>query len=409
MTNNYNIQAIRDEFPILNTTRDNKPLVYLDNGATSQKPNRVIDRITEYSRYENSTVRRGIYHLSSHSTELYEQARLTVQQFVNARESREIVFTKGCTEAINLVAHSWGGDNLEPGDEIIITQMEHHANIVPWQLIAQKTGATVKYIPINQDGTLQLDQLDTLITEKTKLIAVIHVSNVLGTINPVKEIISKAHQHNIKVLIDACQSAPHIALDVQDLDCDFLVFSGHKLYAPTGIGVLYCKENILSNMSPYQAGGDMIDTVTLEGTTFADIPERFEAGTPPIAQAIGLAEAIHYINSIGLNNIAEHENILLQHALTVLSEIDGLNIIGNAPNRASLISFIIEGVHPYDLATLIDETDNIAIRTGRHCAEPLMNYFNVSGTARISMGMYNNLDEINIFVNSVKKALKILL
>lgn len=403
-----NLLQLKSDFPIF---INNPELIYLDSGATTQKPHQVIDAMQSYMTHTNGTVKRGIYKLSHQSTELYEQARQSVQQFINAKSTKEIVLTNGCTDAINLVASSWGSDNLSINDEILLTELEHHANIVPWQLIAECQNANIKALPINiQSGELRIDLLPEYLTEKTKLIAITHVSNALGIINPVKQIIKTIRQYNpdIKILLDGCQAAPHLKIDVQDLDCDFYAFSSHKIYGSTGIGVLYAKEQILETMPPYRGGGDMIDTVSFSKTTYADIPERFEAGTPPIIESIGLHHAIQYINNIGHHAIEQHENNLLQYALNKLSDISEVQVLGDSLNKASLVSFIVKDIHHYDIATLLDETNNIAIRTGHHCCQPLMNVYNISGTNRISMGIYNDMNDIDVFIRSLKEVINIL-
>jgi cysteine desulfurase/selenocysteine lyase len=399
----FDVEKIRGDFPILGTHIDGKPLVYLDNGATTQKPLQVIDFIAEYYRHENSTVKRGVYGLSERSTELFEQARKTVAQFINAKSSQEIIFTKGCTEAINLVAKTFSSRFLKEGDEIILTAMEHHANIVPWQLASQEHKFKIKVLPINQNGELILEELPNLINEKTKLISVMHISNVLGTINPIKQICEIAKKYNIAVLVDGAQAAPHTPIDVQDLGCDFYAFSGHKLYGPTGVGVIYGRYEMLESLPPYQGGGDMIDLVSFERTTFAKPPTRFEAGTPPIAQVLGLAEAVKYLQNIGITNIQNYEEELLTYATKRLSEIEGLKIIGNAEHKASLISFTIDGIHPHDMGTLLDQFSNIAIRVGHHCAQPLMAFYGLPSTARASFAFYNTFREIDILVDSLRQ------
>ncbi len=406
-TTAYPIEAIRAEFPILATQVYGKPLVYLDNGATTHKPQCVIDCISQFYSKEYGTVRRGVYALSEGATEAFQNTREAVATFLNAPSSDEIIFTRGSTEAINLVAHSFGHTYLNPGDEILISAMEHHANIVPWQQIAKLKGATIKVIPMDSNGVLDMSAYASLLSPKTKLVAVNHVSNALGTINPVAEMIKQAHAVGAAVLVDGAQSTPHITVDVQALDADFYCFSGHKVYAPTGVGVLFGKRTLLEAMVPYQTGGDMIDQVSFDGTTFTDIPHKFEAGTPAIAQVVGLGEALRYLTRIGLPAIAQHEADLLAYATERMQTIDGLRIIGTAPHKASLISFVVDGAHPLDIGTLLDH-EGVAIRTGHHCAQPVMRHFDVSATARVSFGMYNTRSEIDAFVQALQKVLTLL-
>lgn len=402
----FNIEEVRKDFPILKRLVNGKPLVYLDNAATTQKPQVVIDAITRYYTYDNANIHRGLYFLSELATEQYENARLKVKEFINAISASEIIFVRGTTEAINLVASTLCRTKyFNEGDEIIISNMEHHSNIVPWQLIRDRKNINLKIIPINDNGELLLDEFEKLITEKTKLVSVVHISNTLGTINPVKEIIRIAHLHNIPVLIDGAQAMSHLKIDVQELDADFYVFSGHKVFGPTGIGVLYGKTEYLEMMPPYQGGGDMIRTVTFEKTTFEDIPRKFEAGTPNIAGGIGLGAAIDYLNQFNRNELIAYENSLLEYATQRLSEIEGLKIIGTAKEKASVVSFIIEGIHPYDIGTIID-TDGIAIRTGHHCTQPIMRRFNIPATARASFSFYNTKEEIDKLAESLVKVKK---
>lgn len=393
------INKIRSDFPIF----ADKALVYLDSAATTQKPRQVIDAVSDYYSNYYANVHRGIYELSIKATEAYHSARQKVANFINASDWRSIVFTGGTTESINLVAYSWARKNLQKNDEILITEMEHHSNIVPWQLISKDTGAKLKYIPIKTDGTLDLNNIDKLITNKTKLVSVIHQSNVFGTINPIKKIINYAKKVNAITLVDAAQSIPHSHVDVQDLDCDFLAFSGHKMLGPTGIGVLYGKTELLESMPPFMGGGDMINTVTMTESTWNDIPYKFEAGTPNIAQAIGLGAAIDYLNSIGMEEIYEYEQSLLKIALDKLKSIDGLEIYGhqNSENGA-VISFNLEGVHPHDLAQFLDQ-DSIAVRAGHHCAQPIMDKLGVSSTIRASFYLYNTEKEIDLLCESLRK------
>ena len=409
MTNfKLNIEKIRADFPILSREVNGKPLVYFDNGASSQKPKQVIDVISHYYEYENSNIHRGIHTLSQEATNAYEEARKTVQSFINAEHDHEVIFTAGTTESINLVTSSFGKKFIQKGDEIIISTMEHHSNIVPWQMVCEEKGAILKVVPINDKGELLMKEFENLLSEKTKLVAVTHVSNTLGTINPVKEIIKKSHQKGALVLIDGAQAVPHTKVDVRDLDCDFYVFSGHKMFAPTGVGILYGKEAILNDIPPYQGGGDMIKTVTFEKTTYNCLPHKLEAGTPNIAGGIGLAAAINYMNTIGIDKIEAYEHELLNYATEQIKQIDGVRIIGEAENKASVLSFLVEGTHPSDIGMIIDKL-GIAIRTGHHCTEPLMNRFEIPGTARASFAFYNTKEEIDIFITALKRAVKMLL
>ncbi|MGB9851983.1 MAG: SufS family cysteine desulfurase [Candidatus Kapaibacteriota bacterium] len=398
----FNVELIRKDFPILKRTIRDKPLIYFDNAATTQKPKQVIDAIVNYYTNLNSNIHRGVHYLSQAATTEYECARRIVQSFINARFEEEIVYTRGATEAINLVASSYGENFLKEGDEVLITHMEHHSNIVPWQIVCSKTGAKLKVVPINDKGELILEDYDKLLNERTKIVSVVHISNSLGTINPVEHIIEKAHKVGALVLVDGSQSIQHIPIDVQKMDCDFFVFSGHKIYAPTGIGVLYAKKHLLEAMPPYQGGGDMILSVTFEKTIYNIVPHKFEAGTPNIEGAIGLGSAIRYVQNIGLDVIYAYESMLLNYATEKILEIPEVKIIGNASNKASLISFVVENVHPHDIGTLLDR-DGIAIRTGHHCTEPVMRRYGVPATSRASFAFYNTLEEIDIFVNSLKK------
>ncbi len=397
--NKFDINKIRSDFPIFK----DQSLVYLDSSATTQKPKQVIDAVSDFYSNYNANVHRGIYELSMKATETFESARQKVATYINAKDWRSIVFTGGTTESINLVAYSWARKNLRKGDEILITEMEHHSNIVPWQLVAVETGIVLKYIPINTDGTLSLSNIDKLITNKTKLVSVIHQSNVFGTINPIKEIINHAKKVGALTFIDAAQSIPHSSIDVHDLDCDFLAFSGHKMLGPTGIGVLYGKTKLLDSMTPFMGGGDMINSVTMAESTWNDIPYKFEAGTPNIAQAIGLGAAIDYINEIGLTYIHDYVKYLLNIALEKLRTIDGLTIYGHQVGESSsVISFNLEGVHPHDLAQFLDQ-DGIAVRAGHHCAQPIMDKLGVSSTIRASFYLYNTEREIDLLCDSLKK------
>ncbi len=401
------VDKIRKDFPILQTELYGKPLVYLDNAATTQKPELVIEAMNDYYRNYNSNVHRGVHTLSQRATDAFEVVRTKVQKFINAKEECEVIFTRGTTESINLVASSFGKKYIKEGDSILISAMEHHSNIVPWQLMAEERGATIKVIPINTKGELILSDLHNLLDETVKLVAVTYISNTLGTINPVEEIILQAHQRNIPVLLDAAQAAPHLKIDVQELDADFLAFSGHKMFGPTGIGILYGKEKYLNEMPPYHGGGEMIKTVTLQKSTYNVLPFKFEAGTPSIAEVIGLGAAIDYINNIGKDNIIETENILIKYALDELSNIEELRFIGEAENRAGSISFMIGKHHPFDVGELLDK-QSIAVRTGNHCTEPIMSFFSVPGTVRASFTFYNTIEEIDKLVIGLKKSIQML-
>lgn len=396
------IQKIRNDFPILKEHVNAKPLVYFDNGATSQKPQVVIDCISNYYEKYNANIHRGVHTLSQLATDAYEQSRNIIQKHINAKHNHEIIFTAGTTFGINLVANGFAS-LLQPNDEVIVSHLEHHSNIVPWQMLCEKTGANLVVIPMNEDGELVMSDFENLLSSKTKIVAVNHISNALGTINPIKFIIEKAHQVGAAVLIDGAQATPHLKPDVQQLDCDFYVFSGHKVCGPTGVGVLYGKEEWLHKLPPYQGGGEMIAEVTFAKTTYADLPHKFEAGTPNIAGGIGLGIALDYLNGIGFENIASYEQELLEYATQKLLEIEGLRIYGTSPHKASVISFNIEGIHPYDIGTIIDKL-GIAVRTGHHCAQPIMQFYNIPGTVRASFAFYNTKEEIDIFVEAVKKA-----
>jgi len=400
------VRTIRSDFPILRRSVRGKPLVYLDNAATTQKPQSVIDRIVRYYSEENSNVHRGVHYLSEIATVAYESVRTTVKRFLNARDEKEIVFTRGTTEAINLVASSWGLTNLREGDEVLITAIEHHSNIVPWQLLCERTGAVLRVAPVSDSGELLLDEFETLLTPRTKIVSFGHASNALGTINPVKRMTSMAHAAGAVVLIDGAQGVPHLNVDVQDIDCDFYAFSGHKVYGPTGIGVLYGKQSLLEKMPPYQGGGDMILSVSFEKTTYNALPYKFEAGTPNIEGVVGLGTALDYVASIGIDNIAAHEQELLHYATNRLLQINGLRIIGTAREKASVISFTLEGVHPHDIGTILDQ-EGIAIRTGHHCAQPLMMRFNVPATGRASFGVYNTKEEADALVAGLRKVVEV--
>jgi cysteine desulfurase/selenocysteine lyase len=395
------VGALRADFPILETTVRGKPLVYLDNAATSQKPRAVIETLRRYYESENANVHRGVYYLSERATAAYEAAREKARAFLNAREAREIVFVRGTTEAINLVASSWGRGSLQAGDEVLISAMEHHSNIVPWQLLCEERGARLRVIPMDRRGTLLLDAYEGLLGERTKIVAVSHVSNSLGTVNPVKEITRLARARGIPVLVDGAQGAPHLRLDVQDLGCDFYTVSGHKMFGPTGIGVLYGRSGLLEGMPPYQGGGDMIKSVTFAKTTFAEPPARFEAGTPHIAGAIGLGAAIDYLSGLDRDLLAAHEEDLVAYATTRLAEIPGVQIIGTAARKVGVVSFVLEGIHAHDIGTIVDQ-EGVAIRTGHHCTQPVMDFFGVAATARASVAFYNTRADIDALVAAVQ-------
>ena len=396
------IQKIRANFPILNQKVNGKPLVYFDNGATSQKPQVVIDAIVDYYSRYNANIHRGVHTLSQHATDAYEQARLKIQQHFNAKHNYEIIFTSGTTESINLVANGFAS-LLKKDDEIIVSALEHHSNIVPWQMLCEKTGAIIRVIPMNENGELVMSEYDKLLSKKTKIVTVNHISNALGTINPIKYMIDKAHEVGAAVLIDGAQAVPHLKPDVQALDCDFYVFSGHKICGPTGIGILYGKEKWLRKLPPYQGGGEMIATVSFEKTTYADLPHKFEAGTPNIEGGIVLGTAIDYLNEIGFDNIAKYENELLEYATEKLLQIGGLKIYGTAKEKTSVISFNIDDIHPYDVGTIIDKL-GIAVRTGHHCAQPIMDFYKIPGTIRASFAFYNTKEEIDLMIEALKKA-----
>ncbi|OQA97631.1 MAG: Cysteine desulfurase [Bacteroidetes bacterium ADurb.Bin217] len=404
----YNINSIRNDFPILHQKIHNHDLVYFDNAATTQKPQQVIDAIVHSYTKTNSNIHRGIHTLSQLSTNMYEKARKQVQQFIHAPKSEEIIFTKGVTESINLIAHSFGEAFIKAGDEIIISAMEHHSNMVPWHMLCERKQATLRFIPFNSDGVLDIEAFKNSISEKTKLVSIVHISNSLGTVNPISEIIEIAHSHGIPVCIDGAQSIQHTPIDVQALDCDFFVFSGHKMYAPTGIGVLWGKESWLEKMPPYQGGGDMIETVTLEKITYNTLPFKFEAGTSNYVGAHALGVAIDYIQHIGIQHIETHEHSLMEYATSKLQNIEGLSIIGNAPKKAGAISFKVQGAHPADIGQILDKK-GIAIRTGTHCTEPVMQFFNIPGTARMSFGMYNTISEIDYCCDVLNKVTRMFL
>lgn len=402
----WDVDKVRKDFPVLSQTVNGKPLVYLDNGASSQVPQSVIDRTSKYLSEEHSNIHRGVHYLSQHATTAYEAAREKVKRFINAKEAKECIFVRGTTEGVNLVAHSYGRKFIGEGDEILVSQMEHHSNIIPWQMIAEEMGAKVVMIPMNDRGELVIDEYENLLNERTKMVAVTHVSNSLGTVNPVKEMIATAHKFGVPVCVDAAQSVPHFPVDVQDLDADFFIFSGHKMFGPTGSGVMYGKREWLDQMPPYQTGGGMIRTVSFEGTTFAPIPDKFEAGTPAIAAGIGLGAAIDYINAIDFAAAAAYEHELLEYATERLGDIPEVKIIGTAAEKASVLSFTIEGIHPHDIGTILDQ-QGIAVRAGHHCAQPVMEFFDVPATARASFAFYNTREEVDKLADAVQKVIEV--
>ena len=402
----WNVERIRADFPVLHQTVNGKPLIYLDNAASSQVPQVVIDRGSVYLEQEHSNIHRGVHYLSQKATTAYEGAREKVKRFINAREARECIFVRGATEGINLVMYGYGRKFIGAGDEIIISAMEHHANIVPWQMLCEEKGARLRVIPMNDAGELLLDEYDALLNERTKLVGVVHVSNALGTINPIKQMIAQAHKYGVPVLVDGAQATPHMPVDMQDLDCDFYVFSGHKMYAPTGSGVVYGKAELLEKMNPFQGGGDMIKTVTFEKTTYADLPNRLEAGTPAIASQIGLGAAIDYLSTIGREQAAAHEAELLRYATERISAIEGVRIIGTAKQKASVLSFVIDDIHPHDIGTILDQ-EGIAVRAGHHCAQPVMQRFKVPATARASFAFYNTKEEIDVLARTIERVIEI--
>jgi cysteine desulfurase/selenocysteine lyase len=402
----FPIEKIRADFPILKEQIRNKPLVYLDNAATCQKPESVIDSMSYFYRHEYANVHRGVHTLSVKSTERFESAREKVKNFINAGSTKEIIFVKGTTEAINLIAQTFAKTNIQAGDEILITAMEHHSNIVPWQMLCEQTGAILKVAPINKQGELIYDEFEKLISVKTKLVSVVHMSNALGTVNPVKKIVEAAHAQNIPVLLDGAQAVPHMSVDVQELDCDFYAFSGHKLYAPSGIGVLYGKQQLLEAMPPYQGGGDMIRKVTFEETEYNTLPYKFEAGTPSIADVVGLGAAIDYLTEIGMDNVAAYEAELLAYATEQAKKIEGLRIIGEAQDKGAILSFILDKIHPHDIGTMLDSL-GIAVRAGHHCAMPVMDFFEVPATARASFAMYNTKQEIDVLMEGIKSLIEV--
>ncbi len=400
------VKKVRADFPVLHQTVNGKPLVYLDNASTSQKPQVVIDSLVQYYSADNSNVHRGVHTLSQRATDHYEEARTKVRNFLNAESDHEIIYVRGTTEGINLVAHSFGRQNIGEGDEIIVSAMEHHSNIVPWQILCQEKGAYLKVIPINDQGELLMDEYEKLLSPRTKLVSIVHQSNALGTINPAKEIIDMAHSRGVPVLLDGAQSVQHVPIDVRGLGCDFFAFSGHKLYGPTGIGVLYGKAEMLDSMAPYQGGGEMIKSVTFEKTIYNDLPHKFEAGTPDIAGAIGLGAAIDYVSNLGMGNIQAYERELLEYGTECLSSIEGLSIIGTAKEKGAVLSFVMEGIHPHDIGTILD-MEGIAVRTGHHCAQPVMDRFGIPATARASLGLYNTKEEIDALVKGIDRAIEV--
>ncbi len=400
-------RRLREQFPILSREVYGKKLVYLDNAATAQKPRAVIEKISSFYTSGNANIHRGVHYLSQEATEAYEKARTEAQHFINAAETREIIFTRGVTEGINLVAQTFGRMEVGRDDEIIISGMEHHSNIVPWQILAEQVGARIRVLPMDAQGELVLEELSGLINKRTKLVSVVHVSNALGTVNDIREIIETAHHHGVPVLIDAAQSAPHIRIDVQDMDPDFLVLSGHKVYAPTGIGILYGKEGLLSKMPPYQGGGEMISSVTFEKTTFNRIPFKYEAGTPNIAGAVGLGTALEFVQNIGIEEIAAHEKDLLDYAHRSLEKVPGIRIIGTPKNKAGAVSFMLDDFHPHDVGTILDQ-EGIAVRTGHHCTQPIMDFFGLPATIRASFAFYNTREEIDALIGGLQVARKVL-
>ena len=396
------VEAVRRDFPALHQQVNDRPLVYLDSGASSQKPEQVIEALNNYERHDHSNVHRGVHTLSQRATEAYEASRTKVQQFINAGSVKEVVFTRGTTEAINLVAQSYGRAKLQSDDEVLITEMEHHANIVPWQLLCEQTGAKLKVVPFDDTGVLEMSRLKDQLTEKTRIVAVTHVSNALGTVNPVGQIIQLAHDVGAVVLVDGAQAIPHGPVDVTALECDFYAFSGHKVYGPTGIGVLYGRESLLEDMPPWQGGGDMIKTVSFDETTYNDLPYKFEAGTPHIAGAIGLGAAVDYVTALGPDRIAVHEHQLINYATERANAEKDMQIFGQAPDKAGILSFVLDGIHPHDIGTILDH-EGVAIRTGHHCAMPVMTHYGVSATARASFGPYNTIDEIDVLFRAMEK------
>jgi cysteine desulfurase/selenocysteine lyase len=401
----FDLERVRAQFPILRAQVNGKPLAYLDNGASSQMPQPVIDRLIRYRTTEHANIHRGVHYLSETATAAYEGARRKVQKFVNAKEEREIIYTRGTTDAVNLVMHGYGRAFIGEGDEIIVSQLEHHSNIVPWQMLRDEKGCRVRVIPCNDAGELQLDEYERLFNDRTKLVAVTHVSNALGTVNPVKQMIQTAHRHGVPVLLDGAQAVPHLKVDVRELDCDFYCFSGHKMFGPTGIGILYGKAALLERMQPYQGGGDMILSVSFEKTTYNVIPHKFEAGTPPIAAGIGLGAAVDYLEDIGMDNIAAWEHELLRYATAQLGQLEGVRIVGTAAEKAAVLSFTVVGVHPHDVGTILNE-EGVAVRTGHHCAQPVMQRFCIPATVRASFAFYNTFAEIDQLVAGLRRVQK---
>ena len=404
--NSFDVARVREDFPILKQTVNDKPLVYLDNAATSQKPQAVIDALVNYYMTENSNVHRGVHTLSQRATDSYEEARVKVQRFINAADDKEIIFVRGTTEGINLVAQTYGRENIGPADEIIISAMEHHSNIVPWQILCQEKGALLKVAPINDDGELLLDEFESLLNSRTKLVSIVHQSNALGTINPVEQIVELAHARGVPVLLDGAQAVAHVPIDVQRIGCDFYAFSGHKLYGPTGVGALYGRADLLNAMPPYQGGGEMIRSVTFEKTLYNVIPAKFEAGTQNIAGSVGLGAAIDYVNGLGIENIAAYENELLAYGTERLAEIEPVRLIGTARNKGSILSFVMENAHPHDVGTILD-SEGVAVRTGHHCAQPLMDRYGVPATVRASLAFYNTKEEIDTLVNGIDRVIEV--
>ncbi|MBA0900932.1 MAG: cysteine desulfurase [Candidatus Nitrotoga sp.] len=402
----FEVERIRADFPILSLRVNDKPLVYLDNAASSQMPQPVIDRLTRYQTTQHANINRAVHYLSEVATSEFEEARRKLQAFINASDEREIIFTSGTTDAINLVMHGYGRKMIGPGDEIILTTLEHHSNIVPWQMLAEEKGAKIRIVPINDAGELLIDEYEKLFNSRTKFVGATHVSNALGTINPIKEMIAFAHARGVPILIDGAQAAPHIKVDVQDLDCDFYAFSGHKLCGPTGIGILYGRAAILESMQPFKGGGDMILSVTFEKTIYNTIPHKFEAGTPPIAAAIGLGAAVDYLSIIGMDAIAAHELNLLQYATEKINSLPGVRIIGTAKHKAAVLSFAVDGVHPHDIGTLLNQ-DGVAVRTGHHCAQPVMQRFKIPATSRASFAFYNNIREVDALIDGIRTVQKV--
>ena len=402
----FDIESIRADFPILKLKVDGHPLVFLDSAASSQMPQQVIDRLVRYQTTQHANIHRAVHYLSELATAEFEQARHKLQHFINAREDREVIFTSGTTESINLVMHGYGRKFIGPGDEIILTMLEHHSNIVPWQMLAEERGAKIRVVPINDAGELLIDEYENLFNEHTKFVSVMHVSNALGSINPVKKMIEFAHARGVPVLIDGAQAAPHMKIDVQDLGCDFYVFSGHKMCGPTGIGILYGKADILERMQPFKGGGDMILSVTFEKTIYNTIPQKFEAGTPPIAAAIGFGAAVDYLSAISLEAIAAHEHALLSYATEQIRLLPGVHIVGNAALKAAVLSFVVEGVHPHDIGTLLNQ-QGVAVRTGHHCAQPVMQRFKIPATSRASFAFYNTMDEVDTLIEAISSAQKV--